>query len=87
MTRMAQVALKERRKLIIALRETPLDSITLENALKLSKAGAIVAPISPGVYMGESSIKDMENTFSEKILSLIGVHPDKGWRTEKIKDE
>ena len=86
-TRMAQVALKERRKLIIALRETPLDSITLENALKLSKAGAIVAPISPGVYMGESSIKDMENTFSEKILSLIGVHPDKGWRTEKIKEE
>ena len=86
-TRMAQVALKERRKLIIALRETPLDAITLENALKLSRAGAIVAPISPGVYMGESSIKDMENTFSEKILSLIGVHPKKGWRTEKIKDE
>ena len=86
-TRMAQIALKERRKLIIAVRETPLDSITLENALKLSKAGAIIAPVCPGLYMEESSISDLANTFSSKILSLIGLEKENGWRSENIHDQ
>ena len=84
---MAQIALKERRKLIIAVRETPLDSITLENALKLSKAGAIIAPVCPGLYMEESSISDLANTFSSKILSLIGLEKENGWRSENIHDQ
>ena len=83
-TRMAQVALKERRRLVIALRETPLDSITLENALKLSKSGAIIAPVSPGLYLEESSISDLADTFSDKLLSLVGLHKDNGWRNEEI---
>lgn len=83
-TRMAQVALKERRKLVIALRETPLDSITLENALKLSKAGAIIAPVSPGLYLEETSIADLADTFSDKLLSLVGVQKENGWKNEDI---
>ncbi|MBT3475388.1 UbiX family flavin prenyltransferase [bacterium] len=83
-TRMAQVALKERRKLVIALRETPLDSITLENALKLSQAGAIIAPVSPGLYLEETSIVDLADTFSDKLLSLVGVHKENGWKNEDI---
>src|SRR6185312_15716456 len=45
LTRTAEVALKERRKLLIAVRETPLSSIALENALKLSREGVIIMPI------------------------------------------
>ncbi|MEE2975575.1 MAG: UbiX family flavin prenyltransferase [Thermodesulfobacteriota bacterium] len=85
-TRMAQIALKERRRLIIAVRETPLDSITLENALKLSNAGAIIAPVCPGLYMEESSISDLANTFSKKILSLIGAEKENGWRSRDIHE-
>ena len=83
-TRMAQIALKEKRRLIIAVRETPLDSITLENASKLSNAGAIIAPVSPGLYMNESSILDLADSFSNKILGLIGIEKGNGWRAEDI---
>lgn len=83
-TRMAQIALKEKRRLVIALRETPLDSITLENALKLSTAGAIIAPVSPGFYMDESSISDLADSFSNKILTLIGIKRENGWRADHI---
>ena len=83
-TRMAQVALKERRKLVIALRETPLDSITLENALKLTKAGAIIAPVSPGLYLEETSISDLASSFSDKLLSLIGIRKENGWKNKEI---
>ena len=69
---------------LLALRETPLDSITLENALKLSKSGAIIAPVSPGLYLEESSISDLADTFSDKLLSLVGLHKDNGWRNEEI---
>ena len=86
-TRMAQVALKERRRLIIALRETPLDAVTLENALKLTKAGAIIAPISPGLYMEESTLGDLADSFSEKLLDLVGIRSERGWRAENIKNE
>jgi 4-hydroxy-3-polyprenylbenzoate decarboxylase len=47
LTRVAEVALKERRKLMLAVREAPLSSIALENALKLSREGAIIMTISP----------------------------------------
>jgi hypothetical protein len=70
--------------LVIALRETPLDSITLENALKLSTAGAIIAPVSPGFYMDESSISDLADSFSNKILTLIGIKRENGWRADHI---
>ena len=83
-TRMAQIALKERRRLVVAIRETPLDSITLENALRLSNAGAIIAPISPGYYMNEASISDLANSFSDKILSLIGASKENGWRNKDL---
>ena len=84
---MAQVALKERRRLIIALRETPLDAVTLENALKLTKAGAIIAPISPGLYMEESTLGDLADSFSEKLLDLVGIRSERGWRAENIENE
>ena len=83
-TRAAEVALKERRKIILAVRETPLSSIALENALKLSRAGAIVMPISPPFYTQPKSLEDTYRDFSNKILRLMGVEVPGGWREEEL---
>lgn len=84
-TRIAQVALKERRKLIIALRETPLSSIALENALKLSREGAVIMPISPPHYMEAKSVNDLVEGYVDKVLKVIGVDDGKGWRSEELE--
>src|SRR5437867_5690567 len=49
-TRAAQVALKERFTLVVCIRETPMSTIALEQAAKLSRAGAIIMPVSPPLY-------------------------------------
>ena len=79
-TRIAQVALKERRRLVIALRETPLSSIALENALKLSREGAVIMPISPPHYLNAENINDLIEGYVDKILNVIGVSTGNGWR-------
>lgn len=79
-TRSADVMLKERRKLIIVPRETPLSSIHLENMLKISQAGAIVCPASPSFYSKPSSIEDVCNTVIDRVLDLAGFDLDiKRW--------
>jgi len=83
-TRAAEVALKERRKIILAVRETPLSSIVLENALKLSRAGAIIMPISPPFYTQPKTLEDTYRDFSNKILRLMGVEVPGGWREEEL---
>ena len=83
-TRVAEVALKEHRKMILAVRETPLSSIALENALKLSRAGAIVMPISPPFYTQPKTLEDTYRDFSNKILRLLGVEVPGGWREEEL---
>ena len=83
-TRAAQDALKERMKLILGVRETPLSSIALENALKLSREGAIVMPISPPWYKNPKSMDEVVNGFIDKVLPLLGVTIDSGWRAEKL---
>lgn len=83
-TRVAQVALKERRKLVIALRETPLSSIALENALKLSREGAIIAPICPPHYMGADNVDGLIEGYVDKLLSLVGVETGRSWKHEEL---
>jgi 4-hydroxy-3-polyprenylbenzoate decarboxylase len=84
-TRIAQVALKERRRLVIALRETPLSSIALENALKLSREGAIIAPVCPPHYMGAENVDQLIKGYGDKLLNLIGVDTENGWRHEELE--
>ncbi len=85
LTRAAQVALKERRKLIIGLRETPLSTISLEQAYKLSQAGAIVVPISPPFYHRPQTIEEMVEQFTGKLLSLLGFETAFVWKPEALE--
>ncbi len=84
-TRIAQVALKERRRLVIALRETPLSSIALENALKLSREGVVIMPICPPHYINAENVNDLIEGYVDKILNVIGVNTGNGWRHEELE--
>ncbi|MCL4451945.1 MAG: UbiX family flavin prenyltransferase [Candidatus Thermoplasmatota archaeon] len=72
-TRASAVALKERRRLILVPREMPLSTIVLENMHKLSLAGAIIAPASPGYYTKPRTVEDMVNFVVSRVLDLMGV--------------
>lgn len=84
-TRAAQVALKERMRLVIGIRETPLSSIALDNALKLSREGAVVMPISPPWYKNPESMDDVVNGFIDKVLPVLGVDVEGAWRASELE--
>ncbi len=84
-TRMAQVALKEKSKLILCIRETPLSTITLDQCTRLSQAGAVIMPISPPLYFKPKTVDEYINAFVNKLLSVIGVYNSKGWRSEELE--
>ena len=69
----ADVALKERRPLVVVPRETPFSTIHLENLLTLARAGAIVLPPSPAFYQDPSSIADLVDFVVSRILDQLGI--------------
>ena len=71
--RAADVCLKERRTLIVVPRETPYSLIHLENMTKLTKAGAIVLPASPGFYNVPKKIDDLVSMVSSRVLEKLGI--------------
>ena len=71
--RAADVALKERRTLVLVPRETPYSTIHLENMLRLTRAGAVVLPASPGFYHRPTSIDDLVDFVAARVLDHLGV--------------
>jgi len=86
-TRAAAVALKERRTLILVPRETPLNAVTLENMLKLSRLGAVVLPASPGFYGKPKGVGDLVDFVVARVLDHLGVEHDLGPRWAGLPDE
>lgn len=84
-TRMAQVALKEKRRLILCVRETPLSTITLEQACKLSRDGVVIMPISPPLYFKPENVHEYINAFVDKLIGILGTQETKGWRFEELE--
>jgi flavin prenyltransferase len=84
-TRTAQVALKERYKLVMCVRETPLSTVTLEQCAKLSRDGAIIMPISPPMYFVPKTVDEYINAFVDKVLGVLGVRTSQGWRAEELE--
>lgn len=84
-TRTAAVALKERRKLILCLRETPLSTILLEQMHKLSQAGAIIMPICPSFYQNAETVEALAKLFSERLCQLLDMQtPVTGWKSDSL---
>ena len=73
LSRAADVVLKERRRLVLGLRETPLHSGHMRTMLQLSEIGAIVAPIVPAFYTRPKTIDDVINHTVGRMLDLFGI--------------
>ncbi|MFN2636975.1 MAG: UbiX family flavin prenyltransferase [Gemmatimonadaceae bacterium] len=85
--RAADVTLKERRKLVLVPRETPLSAIHLSNMLRLTRAGAVVMPAAPGFYHRPTQISDLVEFVVARMLDHLGVeqHLTKPWSGEPRK--
>jgi flavin prenyltransferase len=84
-TRTAQVCLKERYRLVLCVRETPLSTLTLEQCARLSGYGAVVMPISPPLYFVPGSVDEYVGAFTDKVLGQLGARPAHGWRSEEFQ--
>ena len=78
-TRAADVILKERRKLILVVRETPYNLIHLRNMTLLTEAGAIIAPATPSFYSLPHTIDEVVDTVIDRVLDLAGFE-NRGYR-------
>ena len=72
-TRAADVMLKEHRRLILAVRETPIHLIHINNMQILAQAGAIIAPASPSFYSHPQSVEELAMTVVDRLLQLAGM--------------
>jgi 4-hydroxy-3-polyprenylbenzoate decarboxylase len=84
-TRVCHIALKERRRLVVCLRESPVTGIVLENAARLTREGAIVMPVSPFFYLKPDSIERLVGDFVDRVVqAATGRPPSDGWRRAEL---
>lgn len=83
--RAAGVTLKETRRLIVVPREMPWSRVELTNALRISRAGGVVCPASPGFYMRPQTIADLVDFVVGRLLDLIGVEHQLNIRWDEPK--
>jgi len=85
--RAADVMLKERRRLVLAVRETPLSEIHLRNMLEVTRAGAIICPAMPAFYTKPDSIDDLMNQMVGRMLDLFDIDTGEFERWNGMKKE
>jgi len=74
--RSAYVSLKQRRRLILVHRETPLTDVDLENMLRISRSGGIICPACPAFYLAPQTINDLVDFLVGRVLDLLGMEHD-----------
>jgi len=74
LTRAADVVLKERRRLVLMVRETPLHAGHLKNMLAVTEMGGVIAPPVPAMYAGPKSLGDVIDQNLARVLDLYGIH-------------
>jgi 4-hydroxy-3-polyprenylbenzoate decarboxylase len=84
-TRAAQVAMKERMRVVLCVRETPLSTLALRNALELSREGVVIMPVAPPWYRKPRSLDELVAGFTDKVLGLLGENAGEGWRESELE--
>ena len=85
--RAADVNLKERRPVVVCVRETPLNRGTLRHMVELDEAGAVVLPAAPGFYAGLKDVQQLVDFVAGKILDVLGVPHTlfQRWRGDRVR--
>jgi 4-hydroxy-3-polyprenylbenzoate decarboxylase len=83
--RAADVVLKERRRLVLLVREAPLHDVHLENMLKLSRMGTVISPPVPAFYSQPKTVDDIVNHTVQRALDLFDIHLDVAARWTGMK--
>ncbi len=86
-TRAAMVALKERRRLVLVVREAPWPTNALENAARLSRDGVIIVPASPPFYHQPADMEQLIEHFVDKVAATLGSETSRAWRPEQLETE
>jgi 4-hydroxy-3-polyprenylbenzoate decarboxylase len=87
MTRAADVALKERRRLVLMVRETPLHQVHLRNMLTVTEMGGVIAPPVPAFYARPESLEKMVDHSVGRVLDLFGIENDLAGRWDALREE
>ncbi len=84
-TRSAMVALKERRRLVLVVREAPWPTNAFENAARLSRDGVVIIPACPPFYHRPETLEELVEQFVDKVVGVLGFEPRSKWRPEELE--
>ncbi len=87
LSRAADVTLKERRRLVLMARETPLHQVHLKNMLTITEMGGIIAPPVPGFYARPANLEEMVDHSIGRVLDLFGIENDLAQRWDRLRED